>query len=411
MISKLLTWLRTHAQCRSMQDLKEAEQLVAKQKTLIATAEKSLRKVKVEMQKKACELEGFEADLQALLQGSEGAGAQVQELRKQQQELQKEIKEVKADLEAKQAEVKAVRRRLDCIKNVQANITAALADQQAAAEEEAAKAEEIGNKVTVCIENLAKLLPDGQEPNLPSGEEIAEMTDENIKELEFKCSTTEGAMAKLQKDVDLTAIEKFAEKDREYNARKEELDRVTEERNVARDHYEGLRKRRQDEFCSGFKIISDQLKDMYEMITNGGNAELEMVDSMDPFAEGIIFSVRPPKKSWKNITQLSGGEKTLSSLALVFALHHFKPTPLYFMDEIDAALDFKNVSIVAHYVKEQTKHAQFVVISLRNHMFELADHLVGIYKTNNCTKNVTIEPSKFVIKSSDDRPLLQQQRV
>lgn len=61
--------------------------------------------------------------------------------------------------------------------------------------------------------------------------------------------------------------------------------------------------------------------------------------------------VRPPKKSWKNISNLSGGEKTLSSLALVFALHHFKPTPLYVMDEIDAALDFKNVSIVANYIK------------------------------------------------------------
>lgn len=62
------------------------------------------------------------------------------------------------------------------------------------------------------------------------------------------------------------------------------------------------------------------------------------------------FSVRPPKKSWKKIFNLSGGEKTLSSLALVFALHHYKPTPLYFMDEIDAALDFKNVSIVAFYI-------------------------------------------------------------
>lgn len=61
-------------------------------------------------------------------------------------------------------------------------------------------------------------------------------------------------------------------------------------------------------------------------------------------------SVRPPKKSWKKIFNLSGGEKTLSSLALVFALHHYKPTPLYFMDEIDAALDFKNVSIVAFYI-------------------------------------------------------------
>jgi hypothetical protein len=64
-----------------------------------------------------------------------------------------------------------------------------------------------------------------------------------------------------------------------------------------------------------------------------------------------IFSVRPPKKTWKIISNLSGGEKTLSSLALVFALHYYKPTPLYVMDEIDAALDFKNVSIVGHYIK------------------------------------------------------------
>jgi hypothetical protein len=60
------------------------------------------------------------------------------------------------------------------------------------------------------------------------------------------------------------------------------------------------------------------------MITLGGNAELELVDSMDPFSEGIIFSVMPPKKSWRNISNLSGGEKTLSSLALVFALHAYK---------------------------------------------------------------------------------------
>ena len=87
------------------------------------------------------------------------------------------------------------------------------------------------------------------------------------------------------------------------------------------------------------------------MITLGGDAELELVDNLNPFSEGIVFSVRPHKKSWKNISNLSGGEKTLSSLALVFALHHYKPTPLYVMDEIDAALDFRNVSIVGNYIK------------------------------------------------------------
>ncbi|KAI8342192.1 RecF/RecN/SMC N terminal domain-containing protein, partial [Choanephora cucurbitarum] len=69
------------------------------------------------------------------------------------------------------------------------------------------------------------------------------------------------------------------------------------------------------------------------------------------------------------------------------------PTPLYVMDEIDAALDFRNVSIVANYIAERTKNAQFVIISLRNNMFELADRLVGIYKTSHCTKSIAINPN------------------
>jgi len=143
-----------------------------------------------------------------------------------------------------------------------------------------------------------------------------------------------------------------------------------------------------------------KLKEMYQMITLGGDAELELVDTLDPFSEGINFSVRPPKKSWKQITNLSGGEKTLASLSLVFALHHYKPTPLYFMDEIDAALDFRNVSIIANYIKERTKNAQFIVISLRNHMFELADLLVGIYKTYDVSKSVAIDPLVFERKNA-----------
>ena len=177
---------------------------------------------------------------------------------------------------------------------------------------------------------------------------------------------------------------------------------MTEERDETRARYDELRKRRLDEFMTGFNVISLRLKEMYQMITLGGDAELELVDSLDPFSEGIVFSVRPPKKSWKNIANLSGGEKTLSSLALVFALHHYKPTPLYVMDEIDAALDFKNVSIVGHYIKERTKNAQFVIISLRNNMFELADRLVGIYKTNNTTKTVAINPGAFSVGAGND---------
>ncbi|PSS30465.1 Structural maintenance of chromosomes protein [Actinidia chinensis var. chinensis] len=195
----------------------------------------------------------------------------------------------------------------------------------------------------------------------------------------------------------LDSISEYRKKLSSYNERVEDLNLVTQQRDDTKKQYDDLRKKRLDEFMAGFNTISLKLKEMYQMITLGGDAELELVDSLDPFSEGVVFSVRPPKKSWKNIANLSGGEKTLSSLALVFALHHYKPTPLYVMDEIDAALDFKNVSIVGHYVKDRTKDAQFIIISLRNNMFELADRLVGIYKTDNCTKSITINPASFVV--------------
>lgn len=149
----------------------------------------------------------------------------------------------------------------------------------------------------------------------------------------------------------LSVIEQYLQLEKDYLGRVEELDEITKQRDVSKGQFDDLRKKRLEEFMEGFSQITQKLKEMYQMITLGGNAELELVDSLDPFSEGIIFSVMPPKKSWKNIANLSGGEKTLSSLALVFALHHYKPTPLYVMDEIDAALDFRNVSIVANYIK------------------------------------------------------------
>ncbi|KAI0334017.1 RecF/RecN/SMC protein [Cubamyces sp. BRFM 1775] len=190
---------------------------------------------------------------------------------------------------------------------------------------------------------------------------------------------------------DLSVLKDYRKREEEFLRRAADLDEITAQRDAKKEEYEALRKRRLDEFMAGFNAISLKLKEMYQMITLGGNAELELVDSMDPFSEGIIFSVMPPKKSWKNISNLSGGEKTLSSLALVFALHVYKPTPLYFMDEIDAALDFRNVSIVANYIKDRTKNAQFIIISLRNDMFELSHRLIGIYKTANATRSISID--------------------
>jgi structural maintenance of chromosome 4 len=144
--------------------------------------------------------------------------------------------------------------------------------------------------------------------------------------------------------IDLTVIGEYRRRCNDLATRTGDLNAALATRDAAKTRLADLRSLRLNQFMTGFTTISGHLKSMYQLITLGGNAELELVDSLDPFSEGILFSVMPPKKSWKNIGNLSGGEKTLSSLALVFALHVYRPTPLYVMDEIDAALDFRNVS-------------------------------------------------------------------
>ncbi len=147
--------------------------------------------------------------------------------------------------------------------------------------------------------------------------------------------------------VDLSVIGEYRRRSLDLLSRTSDLTRAVSTRDSAKTRLGDLRNTRLTTFLTGFHTISSHLKTMYQLITLGGNAELELVDSLDPFSEGILFSVMPPKKSWKNIGNLSGGEKTLSSLALVFALHVYRPTPLYVMDEIDAALDFRNVRFMS----------------------------------------------------------------
>ena len=182
--------------------------------------------------------------------------------------------------------------------------------------------------------------------------------------------------------------------------RENDLTNTIEKLQKANDIYQNVKQRRQNEFMEGFNIINSKLIEMYRLLTKGGDAELELADSLDPFNEGITFTVRPNRKSWKSMSNLSGGEKTLSSLSLIFALHHYKPSPLYVMDEIDAALDFRNVCVIAEYIKERTKDSQFMIISLRNQMFELANELIGIYKTFDITKVVVFNPNSYDVKGN-----------
>uniref|UniRef100_A0A915DJ13 Structural maintenance of chromosomes protein 4 n=1 Tax=Ditylenchus dipsaci TaxID=166011 RepID=A0A915DJ13_9BILA len=258
----------------------------------------------------------------------------------------------------------------------------------------------LANEADVAEENLAataisvepKTSAVGLE-KLPryKGEVISQFDNETLEKQLNKLDELRSRSA--NKDAcSMGVLNDYNDRVKSYNAESEVFQRISKQRDLHREFCQKLRNLRLNEFMTGFHKIGLALKDMYQMITMGGDASLDLVDSLDPFSEGISFGVRPPKKSWKQIVNLSGGEKTLASLAFVFGLHSYRPTPLYVMDEIDAALDFRNVSIISSYILEKTKNAQFVVISLRNNMFERGDRIVGIYKIHDCTQNAVLDP-------------------
>ncbi|KAI0838547.1 nuclear condensin complex subunit Smc4 [Hypoxylon sp. FL0890] len=397
------------------EETSNAEVKKAKAEKLKTKLEKDHAKATRELEAAVRDLENLEEEVENQGSKSESLNARVEEAEAELADKKKELSALKAELDEKASELNETRAvEIEMRNKLEENQKVLLENQKRLRYWD----EKLGKLTLQNVSDLTGPPPaknsageEGQEPTEAEEEEEQEQeqqpeelprfTEDELKDMDKE--TLKAEIAALEEktqnvNVDVSVLSEYRRRVEEHAARSSDLASAVQQRDAAKKRCDDLRRLRLEGFMEGFSTISLRLKEMYQMITMGGNAELELVDSLDPFSEGILFSVMPPKKSWKNISNLSGGEKTLSSLALVFALHHYKPTPLYVMDEIDAALDFRNVSIVANYIKERTKNAQFVVISLRNNMFELAARLVGVYKVNHMTKSVTIENRDYITR-------------
>ena len=141
-----------------------------------------------------------------------------------------------------------------------------------------------------------------------------------------------------------------------------------------------------DAFLACFDVVSKALASFYADITkslrhpNGGAASLHVLDADEPYLGGVSFHATPPSKRFCEISQLSGGERTLASLALLFAVHGYHPAPFMIMDEVDAALDNVNVAKLANFIKHQARGLQIIAVSLKDQFYTEADALVGVAK-------------------------------
>jgi len=156
---------------------------------------------------------------------------------------------------------------------------------------------------------------------------------------------------------------------------------------AAKKAFEDIKQKRYDLFMKAFNHISENIGGTYKDLTKspqfplGGQAYLDMEDSTEPYLAGLKYHAMPPLKRFRDMEHLSGGEKTIAALALLFAIHSYQPSPFFVLDEVDAALDHVNVSRVAQYVREHASPGmQFIVISLKSTFFQESETLVGVMR-------------------------------
>ena len=132
------------------------------------------------------------------------------------------------------------------------------------------------------------------------------------------------------------------------------------------------------QFNQKFAEIRDEFDRVFKALFGGGNATLEIDKEVDVLEAAISIIAEPPGKKLQNMMQLSGGEKSLTAISLLFAIQNLKPSPFCLLDEIEAALDDNNVTRFAEYLHRLTKSTQFIVITHRRGTMQSADRLYGI---------------------------------
>lgn len=200
-----------------------------------------------------------------------------------------------------------------------------------------------------------------------------------LSELKKLISGVKDEIRKLG-DVNVNAIEDFKELDERYTFLKTQHDDLIEAEQTLMKIIEDLDAGMRKQFTEKFADIQREFDKAFKELFGGGKGTLELVEDEehDLLECGIRIIAQPPGKKLQNMMQLSGGEKSLTAIALLFAIQNLKPSPFCLLDEIEAALDDSNVDRFARYLHKLTKNTQFIIITHRRGTMNAADRLYGI---------------------------------
>lgn len=228
-------------------------------------------------------------------------------------------------------------------------------------------------------------------------------SEENIEDkLQERISSLTAELEKLNPN--MRAIERLESVENRLKATEQDFENARNVLKEARDAFNTVKVERFELFNKAFEHIKEQIVAVYKDLTRseafpiGGHAYLDIEDDTDtPYLSGIKYHAMPPLKRFRDMEHLSGGEKTIAALALLFAIHSYHPSPFFVLDEVDAALDNANVEKIKKYIREHAGPGmQFIVISLKTGLFQDSESLIGVYRDQevNSSKTLTLDVSR-----------------
>ncbi len=229
-------------------------------------------------------------------------------------------------------------------------------------------------KLSVAQSDLADLESHAEE--LP-GEEDLSLAKLTVDELKRRIREAETAIEALG-PVNASALEAYdAEKARaeEFLA---EVERLRAEKDGLEKLQKELEEKKRGRLLEVVHAVAEGFTEIYRDLSGGGEGEIALENPQEPLAGGLLIRVRPLGKKVQRLEQLSGGEKSLASLAFIFSLQRYDPSPLYVLDEVDMSLDGINAENIGRMFRRNSSRAQFVVISLRKVTLKWAEHLIGV---------------------------------
>ncbi|TKS77573.1 Structural maintenance of chromosomes protein 1A [Collichthys lucidus] len=178
----------------------------------------------------------------------------------------------------------------------------------------------------------------------------------------------------------MKAMEKLESVRDKFQETSDEFEAARKRAKKAKQAFEQIKKERFDRFNNCFESVATNIDEIYKALSRNSSAQafLGPENPEEPYLDGINYNCVAPGKRFRPMDNLSGGEKTVAALALLFAIHSYKPAPFFVLDEIDAALDNTNIGKVANYIKDQSvQNFQAIVISLKEEFYTKADSLIG----------------------------------